>query len=70
MRSKPFRLLQPGVHRTHQHPVLQAGEAEVEGGEKVGVAGVDGHGSGLLGNEGGDRGSFWGHGAVVRKNPA
>ncbi len=34
-----LRLLQPGVHRAHQHPVFEAGEAEVEGGEEVGVAG-------------------------------
>jgi hypothetical protein len=45
----PFGLLQPGVHRAHEHPVLEAREAEVEGGEEVRVAGVGGHGEGSLG---------------------
>ncbi|MNN13734.1 hypothetical protein D3C81_1267750 [compost metagenome] len=37
-------LLQPDVHRAHQHPVRQGGEAEVEGFEQFGI----GHGGGLV----------------------
>ncbi len=35
-----FDLLQPDVHRAHQHPVLQRGEAQIEGLQQFGV----GHG--------------------------
>jgi hypothetical protein len=32
-------VFEPGVHRAHDHAVLQRGEAEVEGSEQVGVGG-------------------------------
>ena len=32
-------VLEPGVHRAHQHAILEGGEAEVERREEVGIGG-------------------------------
>ena len=39
--GKPVgRFFQTGVHGSHQYPVLQRGESEVEGGEELWVPGI------------------------------